>query len=85
MVTSKGKTNIPGKIRRAFRIKLRDHLEDAAAADQVSIRVPPGIRALKGALASDKGRGMSFADIREAAAAERRDTRRARNGSSTPI
>jgi hypothetical protein len=30
--------------------------------------VHPGIRSLKGALASNKGKGMSFAEIREAAA-----------------
>jgi len=36
--------------------------------DRVTIRVHPGTRSLKGALASKKGRGMSFAQIREAAA-----------------
>jgi len=54
-VTSKGQTTIPGKIRKA----LRDH---------ATIRVHPGTRSLKGVLASKKGKGMSFAQIREAAA-----------------
>jgi hypothetical protein len=36
--------------------------------DRATIRVHPGIRSLKGALASNKGKGMSFAEIREAAA-----------------
>jgi hypothetical protein len=36
--------------------------------DRATIRVHPGVRSLKGALASNKGRGMSFAEIREAAA-----------------
>jgi len=68
-VTSKGQTTIPQKIRRALRIKPGDKLEYAVEGDRATIRVDPGIRALKGVLASKKGRRMSFAEIRQAAAA----------------
>lgn len=67
-VTSKGQTTIPGEIRKALRIKPGDRLEYVAQGDQVTIRVHPGIRSLKGVLASKRGRRMSFAQIREAAA-----------------
>lgn len=67
-VTSKGQTTIPGKIREALRIKPGDTLEYEVDGDRVTIRVHPGVRSLKGALASKKGKGMSFAEIREAAA-----------------
>lgn len=67
-VTSKGQTTIPGEIRKALRIKPGDRLEYVAQGDEVTIRVHPGIRSLKGALASKKGKGMSFAQIREGAA-----------------
>ncbi len=71
-VTSKGQTTIPGKIRRALRIKAGDKLEYELAGDRATIRVHPGVRSLKGVLASKKGKGMSFAAIREAAAEARR-------------
>jgi antitoxin PrlF len=71
-VTSKGQTTIPGEIRKALRIKPGDRLEYVAQGDQVTIRVHPGIRSLKGVLASKKGKGMSFAQIREAVKAARR-------------
>ncbi len=67
-VTSKGQTTIPGKIRKALRIKPGDRLEYAVRGDYATIRVHPGARSLKGMLASQKGKGMSFAQIREAAA-----------------
>jgi len=67
-VTSKGQTTIPGKIRRALRIKPGDKLEYVVEGDHATIRVHPGTRSLKGVLASKKGKGMSFAQIREAAA-----------------
>jgi len=35
--------------------------------DHATIRVHPGTRALKGVLASKKGKKMSFGEIREAA------------------
>jgi hypothetical protein len=43
-------------------------LEYVAEGDRAIIRVHPGTRSLKGVLASKKGKGMSFARIREAAA-----------------
>jgi len=67
-VTSKGQTTIPGKIRKALRIRPGDKLEYAVKGDHATIRVHPGTRSLKGALASKKGKDMSFAEIREAAA-----------------
>ena len=67
-VTSKGQTTIPEKIRRALRIKAGDKLEYAVHGDHATIRVHPGVRSLKGVLASKKGKGMSFAQIRAAAA-----------------
>lgn len=70
-VTSKGQTTIPRKIRRALRIEPGDQLEYVVEGDSATIRVYPGTRSLKGALASKKGTGMSFAQIREAAAAAR--------------
>ena len=66
-VTSKGQTTIPGKIRKALRIKPGDKLEYAVEGDHATIRVHLGTRSLKGVLASKKGKGMSFAKIREAA------------------
>lgn len=72
-VTSKGQTTIPGKIREALGIKPGDTLEYAVQGDHVTIRVHPGTRSLKGVLASKKGKGMSFAQIRQAAAAAARD------------
>jgi AbrB family looped-hinge helix DNA binding protein len=74
-MTSKGQTTIPGEIREALGIKAGDRLEYEVQGDHVSVRVHPGARALKGALASDKGRGLSFGQIREAAAAERKRER----------
>ena len=67
-VTSKGQTTIPGKIRKALRIKPGDKLEYVVEGDHATIRVHLGTRSLKGVLASKKGKGMSFAQIREAAA-----------------
>jgi AbrB family looped-hinge helix DNA binding protein len=67
-VTSKGQTTIPGKIRKALRIKPGDQLEYVVQGDHATIRVDPGTRSLKGVLASKKGKNMSFAQIREAAA-----------------
>jgi AbrB family looped-hinge helix DNA binding protein len=72
-VTSKGQTTIPGRVRKALRIKPGDRLEYAVEGDHATIRVHPGTRALKGVLASKKGNGMSFAQIREAAAKAARE------------
>jgi antitoxin PrlF len=76
-VTSKGQTTIPERIRTALRIKPGDKLEYAVKGDRATIRVHPGIRSLKGVLASNRGKKMSFAKIRAAAA----DAARAREGS----
>jgi antitoxin PrlF len=72
-ITSKGQTTIPEKIRRALRIKPGDRLEYEVEGDRATIRVHPGIQSLKGVLASKKGKGMSFSEIREAAAKSARD------------
>ncbi|HEV2987970.1 MAG TPA: type II toxin-antitoxin system PrlF family antitoxin [Candidatus Angelobacter sp.] len=77
-ITSKGQTTIPGKIRKALQIKPGDRLEYVVHGDHATIRVHPGTRSLKGVLASKKGKGMSFTQIREAAAAaagDRKDIR----------
>jgi len=66
-VTRKGQTTIPGTIRKALQIKPGDKLEYLLEGDQVTIRVHLGTRLLKGVLASRKGKGMSFKEIREAA------------------
>ena len=66
-VTSKGQTTIPEKIRKALRIKAGDKLEYEVQGDRATIRVHPGIRSLRGVLASKKGKGMSFTKIRKAA------------------
>jgi antitoxin PrlF len=67
-ITSKGQTTIPEKIRKALRIKPGDRLEYEVDGERATIRVHPGLRSLKGVLASKKGKSMSFARIREAAA-----------------
>ena len=67
-VTSKGQTTIPAKLRKTLRIKPGVILEYSVEGDQATIRVHPGAMALRGALASKKGKRMSFAQIRAAAA-----------------
>lgn len=67
-VTSKGQTTIPRKLRKALRIEPGDMIEYSFEGDHAILRVHPGTRSLSGALASKKGKGMSFAEIREAAA-----------------
>ena len=66
-VTSKGQTTIPGRIRKALRIKPGDKLEYVLEGDHITVRVHLGTRSLQGALAGKKGKGMSFAEIRQAA------------------
>jgi AbrB family looped-hinge helix DNA binding protein len=68
-VTSKGQTTIPGSVREALKIKAGDRLVYSVEGDRATIRVHPGLQSLKGALASDKGRGLSFDQIRRIAAA----------------
>jgi AbrB family looped-hinge helix DNA binding protein len=77
-VTRKGQTTLPGKIRKALRIKAGDKLEYEMEGDHATIRVHLGTRSLKGVLASKRGKGMSFAEIREAAARAARDREGAR-------
>jgi AbrB family looped-hinge helix DNA binding protein len=68
-MTRKGQTTIPGEVRAALNIKPGDRLEYAVEGDHATIRVHPGLRSLEGALASGRGKGLSFAQIRAAAAA----------------
>jgi AbrB family looped-hinge helix DNA binding protein len=74
-ITRKGQTTIPGPVRAALRVKAGDKLAYEVTDGKVTIRPIPGLRALKGCLASDKGRGMTFAQIREAAAKNWRASR----------
>jgi AbrB family looped-hinge helix DNA binding protein len=67
-VTRKGQTTIPVKIRNALRINPGDTLEYVLEGHHATIRVHAGARSLKGVLASNKGQGMSFAQIRQGAA-----------------
>lgn len=67
-VTKKGQTTIPGAIRRALKIQPGDRLEYALEGDHVVVRVHAGLRALQGALKSDRGKGLSFSEVRSAAA-----------------
>jgi antitoxin PrlF len=71
-VTSKGQTTIPRKIRNALRIRSGDTLQYVVEGDHATFRVHPGARSLRGVLGSKKGKGMSFARIRNAAAAAAR-------------
>lgn len=68
-VTTKGQTTIPGEVREALGIKAGDRLQYSVEGDRVIVRRHPGIRSLEGALRSDKGKNLSFAEIRKIAAA----------------
>ena len=70
-VTKKGQTTIAGAIRQALRIQPGDRLQYEIDGDQVTFRRHPGVMALKGALASNRGKNLTFAEIRKAAASER--------------
>ncbi len=69
-VTEKGQTTIPGDIRRSLSIKPGDKLEYHMEGEYAKIRVHPGLRSFIGALPSTEAKGMTFAEIREAAEAE---------------
>ena len=69
-VTKKGQTTIPGAVRQALRIQPGDRLQYEIDGDQVTFRRHPGAMALKGVLASNKGKDLTFAEIRKAAASE---------------
>ena len=71
-VTRKGQTTIPSAVREALHIQSGDKLEYDIQGSQVTIRVHPGIMALQGSLASPKGKGLSFSQIRQAAAEARK-------------
>jgi AbrB family looped-hinge helix DNA binding protein len=77
-VTKKGQTTIPGEVREALNIKPGDRLEYALESDHVTFRVHPGAGALRGALASNKGKNLPFSKIREAAAKTANHARRGR-------
>ena len=74
-VTEKGQTTIPGAVRKALHIRPGDKLEYAIEGSCAIISVHPGTRSLRGALASSKGRGLTFAQIRQAAAEVRAQER----------
>jgi len=67
-VTKKGQTTIPGAVRKALHIQPGDRLEYVLEGDHAVLRVHPGLAALKGALSSSRGKGLSFSQIRAAAA-----------------
>ncbi len=68
-ITKKGQTTIPGEVRAALNIHPGDRLEYKLEGNRVSLQVHPGTRSLAGALASTKGKGLSFNEIRKAAQA----------------
>lgn len=72
VVTKKGQTTIPSEVREALNIKPGDRIEYRLEAGQAVIRVHPGTGHLKGALKSDLGRELSFAEIRATVAQRRR-------------
>jgi AbrB family looped-hinge helix DNA binding protein len=67
-VTKKGQTTIPAEVRSALQIKPGDRLEYTMNGDYVEVRVAPGTRAVRGALASHRGQGMTFSEIRKTSA-----------------
>jgi bifunctional DNA-binding transcriptional regulator/antitoxin component of YhaV-PrlF toxin-antitoxin module len=64
----KGQMTIPEKGRKGLRVKRSDKLQSEVEEYRATVPLHPGIRSLKGILASNKGTGMSFSEIREAAA-----------------
>ena len=66
-ITSKGQTTIPAQVREALNLKPGDKVSYELAKDHATLRYHRGARDLKGALKSDRGRGLSFRQIREAA------------------
>ena len=74
-VTRKGQTTIPSPVRETLSIQPDDRPEYDIQGNQATIRVCPCIMALQGALASSKGAGLSFAQIRQAAAEARKRER----------
>ena len=67
-VARKSQMTVPEKGRKGLRVKLGDKLQYEVEEYRTTVPVHPGIRSLKGTLASNKGTGMSFSEIRGAAA-----------------
>jgi antitoxin PrlF len=74
-ITKKGQTTIPGEVRAVLNIKPGDRLEYKLEGKKVSLQVHPGTRSLAGALASTKGKDLSFSEIRKAAQAIAKKTK----------
>ena len=68
-LTSKGQTTIPAPVREALNLKPGDKISYQVEGDRVTLRLRPSALSLKGILSSQKGAGLSFAQIRAAAAA----------------
>jgi len=68
MVTKRGQTTLPSKVRKALDAKPGDRLAYEIESGRVSIHVHAGARALMSSLASSRGEGRSFKSIREATA-----------------
>ena len=66
-VVRKGQMTIPEKGPKGLRVKLGDKLPYEVEKYRATVPVHPGFRSLKGTLASNKGTGMSFSEIRGAA------------------
>lgn len=66
-VTEKGQTTLPSAVRTALNIHPGDTLEYKIEKNKVTIQVHPGTRSLAGALASKKGKDLSFNEIRKIA------------------
>ena len=75
-ITKKGQTTIPGEVRSALKIQPGDQLEYKIEDNKVSIQVYPGTGHWPGALSSNRGKGLSFAEIRKAAQAAAKRNRR---------
>lgn len=74
-VTKKGRGNVSNGARRPPRAKASDNLKSAVQVVPAGAGAHPGAASLKGALASDRGKGLSFAQIRSVSAAERKRDR----------
>ena len=67
-VSREGHTIIPKAIRLALQIEPGERLRYEVVGDRVTVSRVVSAASLKGALASEKGRGLSMAQIREIAA-----------------
>ncbi|MGH9479919.1 MAG: AbrB/MazE/SpoVT family DNA-binding domain-containing protein [Terriglobales bacterium] len=71
-LTRKGQTTVPVDVRRALGLNPGDRIAYEVRGAEVRVTAPPSLTALAGVLASNRGRGMSFAEIRAAAARQAR-------------